>query len=364
MPITNAPHDRTTQQRLGTLRRELLDRTIICNQRRLDRLVVDYIDHYNTHRPHRSLDQRPPLGNEIRASLRPDLARPRFVRSTRCDGLINERAESLALQVEGWTEGPIAALHSAEDLAAASTELLQEATSDGHFRVMARVFTPAELAAPPEDRWKHSMPGAASNFGFRSVEVTDGTAVIVLNSLDYIKWSGATAVAAMEFARHAERVLIDVRGCRGGDPELIALLAGFFMGPSPVELSTVHWRDGAVETLWSDPDQAAFQFDPEVGLVVVVGAGTASGGEALADHLQAPGRALVVGQSTAGGAHRIKEFQLDGGLVARIPSGYVVNAFTGTDWEGQGVAPDVLVELGVDVIDIATKTATPSQNAR
>ena len=44
---------------IGTLRRELLDRTIIWNQRQLERLVADYIDHYNTHRPHCSLDQRP-----------------------------------------------------------------------------------------------------------------------------------------------------------------------------------------------------------------------------------------------------------------------------------------------------------------
>ena len=155
--------------------------------------------------------------------------------------LFADRAEQLARRVETWVAGEIAALQSAEELATGLTELLQDATGDGHFRVMARVFTAEELAAAPEDRWKHSMPGAASNFGFRSVEVTEGTALITLTSLDYIKWSGRTAVATMDFARHAERVLIDVRGCRGGDPELIALLAGYFMGPSPVELSTVHW---------------------------------------------------------------------------------------------------------------------------
>ena len=102
---------------------------------------------------------------------------------------------------------------------------------------------------------------------------------------------------------------------------------------------------------------ASFQFDPEVALVVVVGPWTGSGGEALADHLQAPGRAIVVGQSTAGGAHRIKDFQLHDGLVARIPSGYVVNPLTGTDWQGRGVTPNILVDPGADVIDIATKTA-------
>lgn len=274
--------------------------------------------------------------------------------------LFADRAESLAQQVEGWATDPIADLDSAEELADALTERLREATNDGHFRVMARVFTAEELAAKPEDRWKHSMPGPASNFGFRSVEVTDATALIALDSLDYIKWSRPTAVAAMEFARHAKRVVIDLRGCRGGDPELIALIAGYFTGPTPIELGTVHWRDGVTETLFSDPGQASFHFDPDVDLVIVIGTGTASGGEALADHLQAPGRAVVVGQASIGAAHRIKEFQLTDKLVGRIPSGYVVNAFTGTDWEGTGVTPDVHVEPDTDPIDIArTTTARP-----
>ena len=36
---------------IATLRRELLDRSIIWNQRQLQPLVIDYIDHYNAHRP-------------------------------------------------------------------------------------------------------------------------------------------------------------------------------------------------------------------------------------------------------------------------------------------------------------------------
>ena len=42
-PVANAFAERW----IGTLRRELLDRTIIWNRRQLERLVVDYIDHYN-----------------------------------------------------------------------------------------------------------------------------------------------------------------------------------------------------------------------------------------------------------------------------------------------------------------------------
>ena len=71
---------------IGSIRRELLDRTIIWNRRQLERLVTDYISHYNQHRPHRSLGQRPPTG----AAESAPLATFSPLRTTRCNGLINE----------------------------------------------------------------------------------------------------------------------------------------------------------------------------------------------------------------------------------------------------------------------------------
>ncbi|MCP3855398.1 MAG: transposase family protein, partial [Actinomycetia bacterium] len=85
-PVANAFAERW----IGTLRRELPDRTIIWNQRQLERLVIDYIGHYNTHRPHRSLDQRPPRDSKPPLRVVSDPAQHRIMRSTRCDGLINE----------------------------------------------------------------------------------------------------------------------------------------------------------------------------------------------------------------------------------------------------------------------------------
>jgi putative transposase len=46
---------------IGTVRRECLDRLLIVNRRHLERVLRVYIRHYNEHRPHRSLDQRPPI---------------------------------------------------------------------------------------------------------------------------------------------------------------------------------------------------------------------------------------------------------------------------------------------------------------
>jgi len=46
---------------VGTIRRECLDRMLIFTQRQLESVLAEYVLHYNTHRPHRSLDQASPL---------------------------------------------------------------------------------------------------------------------------------------------------------------------------------------------------------------------------------------------------------------------------------------------------------------
>jgi putative transposase len=46
---------------VSTIRRECLDRLLIFHERQLARVLADYETHYNTHRPHRSLDQQPPI---------------------------------------------------------------------------------------------------------------------------------------------------------------------------------------------------------------------------------------------------------------------------------------------------------------
>jgi transposase InsO family protein len=61
-----APQARAHAERwVGTLRRECLDRLLIFGRRHLERVVAAYTLHYNEHRPHRSLGQRPPLAEPL-----------------------------------------------------------------------------------------------------------------------------------------------------------------------------------------------------------------------------------------------------------------------------------------------------------
>ena len=49
------------EHRIGSCRRELLDRTLIWNQRHLMPVLREYEDFCNTHRPHRTQNQAAPL---------------------------------------------------------------------------------------------------------------------------------------------------------------------------------------------------------------------------------------------------------------------------------------------------------------
>jgi transposase len=85
-PVANAFAERW----VGTVRRELCDRTLIWNQRQLERLLCDYVEHYNAHRPHRALAQRALNVGEV-VEYRP--GRP-IRRDTSCSGLVNEYCQA------------------------------------------------------------------------------------------------------------------------------------------------------------------------------------------------------------------------------------------------------------------------------
>ena len=85
-PNANAHAERFVR----TLREECLDSLLIVGRRQLERVLREYLDHYNRERPHRALDLRPPQPSQV-IPLRPqpDAA---VQRRNRLGGLIHEYA--------------------------------------------------------------------------------------------------------------------------------------------------------------------------------------------------------------------------------------------------------------------------------
>ncbi len=59
-PVRSPKANAIAERFVGTIRRECLDWLLILNRRHLEHVLRVYVDHYDTHRPHRSLRLVPP----------------------------------------------------------------------------------------------------------------------------------------------------------------------------------------------------------------------------------------------------------------------------------------------------------------
>ncbi|MGP0109133.1 MAG: integrase core domain-containing protein [Acidimicrobiales bacterium] len=75
---------------VGTVRRECMDGMLIFGRRHLGAVVHEYIEHYNGHRPHRSLDQQPPQPKDVAPAELKNVHPSRIQRTNRLGGVIHE----------------------------------------------------------------------------------------------------------------------------------------------------------------------------------------------------------------------------------------------------------------------------------
>jgi putative transposase len=90
-----APKARAHAERwVESVRRECLDRLLIVGRRQLENVLCEYVQPYDTHRPHRALDQRPPLAQPPPAVAPTPIGgsplRERVRRRDRLGGLLHE----------------------------------------------------------------------------------------------------------------------------------------------------------------------------------------------------------------------------------------------------------------------------------
>jgi putative transposase len=75
---------------IASARRECLDQMLITGERHRRLVLGEYVDHYNTHRPHRTLHQNPPAGRQDPLAEGTSI---RVLRRDRLGGLIHEYSQ-------------------------------------------------------------------------------------------------------------------------------------------------------------------------------------------------------------------------------------------------------------------------------
>jgi carboxyl-terminal processing protease len=144
--------------------------------------------------------------------------------------------------------------------------------------------------------------------------------------------------AALRSMKDAPGVVIDLRGNRGGLLGLIYGMGGL-LETRPVSFGVMRTRAG-----WHDivviPQRSAYRGQ----LVVLIDAETQSAGEIFAGGLQESGRAVVVGERSAGATLPSAAKELPTGAILQYAFADFVTP-SGNLLEGHGVTPNVQVKL-------------------
>jgi retinol-binding protein 3 len=226
------------------------------------------------------------------------------------------------------------------------TAHLQEVSRDKHLRVFFSAEPrPIRLEREPsvEEQEEFRRYAAARNFGFERVERLAGNVgYLDLRGFFPAEVGGDVAVAAMRFLANASALIIDLRQNGGGSPDMVALISSYLFD-QPTHLNNLYWREGdRTQQFWTLP-YVPGKRSAATPVYVLTSNHTFSGAEEFAYNLRNLKRAVIVGEVTGGGAHPGGGFPIDEHFGVGVPTGRAINPISGTNWEGTGVTPDILV---------------------
>lgn len=229
---------------------------------------------------------------------------------------------------------------------------LKAISHDLHLRVM---YTPQWLTGTVEEGGEPAHP-QGKNCAFDKVERYP-------NNVGYVKFDAfansdactEVAIAAMRFLAHVDAIIFDLRDNHGGGGEIGAVLVdSLFTGPPHLEYV---WNRTTGKTTQGGPvSYVPAERLGSIPVYILTSHGTFSAGENFAYVLQAAKRATVVGEVTAGAANIGRLHRIDKRFAIWIPDARPISTFTGTNWEGKGVIPDVKVPAS-EALNVARKLA-------
>ncbi len=228
------------------------------------------------------------------------------------------------------------------------TNDLQSVSKDVHIVVN---FNPNRVKELKMDKpEKHEISASRlkelqlNNFGFKKVELLGGNiGYMDLESFADARYGTETAIAAMNFLANTSALIIDLRNNGGGDPSMTRLIASYLFSSTPVHLNTFYNKPANTYTESWTYANVSGKRNPDIDVYILTSNNTFSAAEDFAYDLKNLKRAVIIGETTGGGAHTGSTMIADDQFTVFIPTGRGINPVTKTDWEGVGVKPDIEV---------------------
>lgn len=273
-----------------------------------------------------------------------------------------EIGETMAAAIEArCKEGGYDAFTIDAVLASRLTRDLQAISKDRHLRIAA---TPPSSAGDAPRSGPSRSEMRAENYGFKKVELLEpGVGYLRFDVFVDTAEARATAAAAMNFLAHCDTIIIDLRQNGGGSPKTIQFITSYLFD-SKTHLNDMVDRKGKiVDEYWTLDEVPGARPGANARVYVLISPLTFSGAEEFSYNLQNLKRATIVGETSGGGAHPVRQEQVAEGVVMRVPFMRAQNPISMTNWEGTGVEPDVKVPAR-EALDKALELARTTRAAK
>lgn len=253
---------------------------------------------------------------------------------------------------DNFAKGVYDPLTDPDAFAGQLTKDLQSVSNDKHLWVG---YNPEQIALlkkakeNPDDKEYEKMlleELRKNNFGFRELKIMEGNVgYLELNQFSGTDFpeAGEAAIAAITFLSHCDAIIIDLRGNGGGSPDMIQLITSYFYEGETQHLNSFYWRptDKTVQ-FWTLPYVPGRRM-PDVDVYVLTSPRTFSAAEEFTYNLKNMKRAVIVGETTGGGAHPVDRKIINDNFGISVPAGKAINPISQTNWEGTGIEPCVRV---------------------
>jgi hypothetical protein len=197
--------------------------------------------------------------------------------------------------------------------------------------------------------------------GFQAVDEKDSEYAKFPNAVEQTRAAFDKALEEISIKK-PQSIIIDLRNNGGGSPYAVQLLSSYFL-PEDIPLNTIRWRkkDGiSIE----EKNTLSYEQIPkekrlmDTPLYILISHRTFSAGEEFANNMKALNRATLIGEITMGGANPGRSHQLNDLFEIFIPDGQSINPINGSNWEGTGVIPDLMVPA-VEALDLSLSLQSP-----
>ncbi|GAA0473497.1 hypothetical protein GCM10009096_13510 [Parasphingorhabdus litoris] len=262
-----------------------------------------------------------------------------------------EKAENISqLLQQNLRNGGYDKVRDKSEFASELTNDIIEISNDLHFVVgldpkwVSEFTAKDDPARKAEWRQKNLAEAAQTNFGFDNIKRLEGNIGYV--SFTYFanpEIGHDTAAATMKFIENTDAIIFDLRYNNGGYLEMAQFLASYLFSAEKDQLLFDYYYNEDGKRIergqWVLPALPSKRL-MDKPVYILTGSTSFSSAEWFSYTLQKLGRATLIGERTAGGAHPVTRVPIDDEFFLQTPIGEIRDPVDKSDFEGQGVVPD------------------------